>query len=103
MLFLVKSQIAVLIFAYGNCYDEKQYKNCTFFVHIYAYALQVSKPECTAALCDLTRFRTRRKSIYAPEVELCAVFPVKSQSAVLIFDTELSDDIFAFGNRYDEK
>ena len=101
MLFLVKSQIAVLIFAYGNCYDEKQYKNYTFFCPY--LRLQVSKPECTAALCDLTRFRTRRKSIYAPEVELCAVFPVKSQSAVLIFDTELSDDIFAFGNWYDEK
>ena len=85
------------IFAFGNCYDEKQYKNYTLFCP-YAY-----KPECTTVLCHLARFCTRRKSIYAPEVELSAVFLVKSQSAVLIFDTKLSDDIFALGNWYDDK
>ena len=43
------------------------------------------------------------KSIYMPEVEIFAVFLVKSQSAILIFVKELSDNIFAFYNCYDEK
>ena len=42
-------------------------------------------------------------SIYIPEMELTAVFLVKTQIVVLIFDTELSGNIFAFGNCYDEK